>query len=48
MTEYSSSKHSLYFLGLVIVLGIIKSKSGINLTIFLYQNKSLINIICFC
>ncbi len=46
MTEYSSSKHSLYFLGLVIVLGIIKSKSGINFTIFLYQNESLINIIC--
>ena len=46
MTKFSSSNHSLYFLGLVIILGIIKYSTGINFTIFLYQNESLINLIC--
>ena len=46
MIEYSSSKHSLYFLGLVIIFGIIKYKSGINFTIFLFHNESLINLVC--
>jgi len=46
MTKSSSSNHSFYFLGLFIVLGIIKYNTGINFTIFFYQNENLINLIC--
>ena len=46
MTKYSSSNHSLYFLGLVIILAVTKYSVGIDFSIFLYQNENLISLTC--